>query len=98
MGKHIPVVEEGVTFECAEGECEHERPEDCVIGVVACAGCLEDVEPDPSDGTYPIPEWPCIQSTHYGEPAMSDLKAQLVTEWRAKRASLELANPERSTR
>lgn len=94
MGKHIPVVEEGVTFECAEGDCEHERPEECVIGVVACAGCLEDVAPDPSDGTYAIPEWPCVQSTHYPEPMMSNRKAQLLTEWRADRASVDSGRAE----
>ncbi len=65
MGKHIPVVEEGWAVECVEGECEHETPEECLIGVVACAGCLETVERDPSDDTYAIPEWPCVQSTHY---------------------------------
>lgn len=87
MGKHAPVAVEGWAFECYEGECEHESPQDCVIGVVACAGCLENVVPDPSDETYAIPEWPCAQSTHYPEPMMSNRKAELLTEWRAKRES-----------
>ncbi|WP_223690092.1 hypothetical protein [Leifsonia poae] len=81
MGKHIPVVEEGWTVECVEGECEHETPDECLIGVVACSGCLETVELDPSDDTYAIPEWPCVHSTHYPEPMMRDLKAQLLREW-----------------
>lgn len=84
MGKHVPVVEEGWSFDCVEGDCDHESTEDCVVGVVACAGCLEEAKPD-EDDMYTIPEWPCIFATHYGEPAMSDLKEQLLAEWRAKR-------------
>lgn len=88
MGKHIPVIEEGWLYECIEGDCDHENEADCVLPVVACAGCLEALD-DPSDpdGMYDIPEWPCIQSTHYGEPHTSEHKARLIAAWRANRTS-----------
>jgi hypothetical protein len=78
-------VEEGWMFACIEGDCDHETEDDCVVPVVACAGCLESAEGD-DEGIFTIPEWPCIHATHYGEPRTSELKAQLVTDWRRARS------------